>query len=265
MQLNLQIEDLLQTHPGLRLVGFDNVHTVLSGTLCFAATFEELPTITDSFEIVVRIPETFPEHLPEVYEVGGSIDSTYGHVFVDGRACLGAPVEMRRVFALQPSLLGFLNNLVIPYFYGFRYWKMFGKHPFGELAHNGEGIIEYYVEILELKNDEYAISVLCFLILYGFQEELECPCGSGLKVRHCHAGGLLELHQLHTPQTLRSEWHSAIQYCISKWEDGTMRLSEKLFKEIQLIHEKWNSNRTKRKFLNIPSATQFHRSEQESC
>lgn len=264
MTISEQIEELHSDHSDLRFAGTDSDGTVLAGVLAFEAVGDKLTPITEYFKIVIRIPKTYPTKLPEVFEIGGIIDETYDHLFDNGSACLGSPVEQQRVFARQPTLLGFVNNLVVPYLYGYCHWKTHGQHPFGELAHAGEGIIQFYVEKLRLKDEESAMSVLCFLNLHGYRGHHECPCGSGLKVRHCHAGQLFDLHQHHTSQTLRSEWYSAVQYCMRQYEDRKMRLSEKLLREIQLILERWRSNRANRKSLNKPLATQFHRSKQDS-
>ena len=102
---------------------------VLEGTLLFEAESEGLAAITDSFEIAMRIPDVYPDGLPRINETGGKIDCNYEHVFTDGTLCLGVPIEMRRIFVQQPTLLGFVNRLAVPYFYGYCHWKQYGEHP----------------------------------------------------------------------------------------------------------------------------------------
>ena len=247
-----QIEELLSVQVGLKVAGTDIDAKVLAGNLGFEAKSTELNPITEYFEIVIRIPNTYPVDLPEVYEVGGVIDDSYGHLFVDGRSCLGAPVDLRRIFDRKPTLLGFVNNIVIPYFYGYCHWKSCGRHPFGELAHEGEGIVQYYCEQLSLKDKVSALSVLCFLSLHGYRGHHICPCGSGLKVRHCHSRELFDLVQHHTPQTLRTEWYFALRYCEKQSAEGKLQFTDKLRREIQLIQEKCRSKQPRRKFLDRP-------------
>ena len=99
-----------------------------------------------------------------------------------------------------------MNKLVIPYFYGYCHWKKYGEHPFGEHKHGAEGIVRYYIDELELVDEVAALAVVCFLFEHGYRGHHACPCGSGLNVRRCHGPKLRELHQHHTPETLRQDF-----------------------------------------------------------
>lgn len=234
-EIGAEIRELLAIHQGLRAPVGPDGDMVISGELTFEAVPKDLPPITESFEIEVQVPTQYPDFLPEVRETGGKIDNEYEHVFPNGTLCLGVPIELRRIFAGQPSLLGFVNSLVIPYFYGYCYWKEHGKHPFGEQKHGGEGIIEYYTYRLNLREEAQAIAFICFLFEYGYRGHHPCPCGSRRKVRHCHGPILLDLHKHHTPHTLTQDLSCALDYLVGKLKDEQLVVPNALLKQIGRI------------------------------
>ncbi len=121
-ELAAQIAELRESHKELALVAETEQETVLSGPLPFEASADGHASIKTSFEIELLIPGQYPGSLPRVQETGGKIDGSYEHIYTDGTLCLAVPIEERLIFSRQPSLLGFVNNLVIPYFYG--YWPL---------------------------------------------------------------------------------------------------------------------------------------------
>ena len=148
-----QIVELIGVHKGLTNIVDRDAETIMSGPLPFEASTDGLETIKESFEIELIIPHVFPDSLPRVKETSGQIVANYEHRNPGGTLCLAVPVDQRRVFFEQPTLLGFVNRLVIPYLYGYCFWKKHGRHPFDEAAHGYEGILRHYVDTLSLCND----------------------------------------------------------------------------------------------------------------
>jgi hypothetical protein len=217
-----QLVELTSVHKGLTNVVEHNHETVVSGALPFEASADELETITESFEIELIIPHNFPDTLPRVKETGGRIGVEYEHRNPSGTLCLAVPVEQRRIVFEQPTLLGFVNRLVIPYLYGYCFWKTHGRHPFDEAAHGHEGILRHYMDTLGLANEVTVLAVICFLFEHGYRGHHDCPCGSGLKVRACHGPALLALHRNHTPQTLRTDFMAIFELCYAKFQEGQL-------------------------------------------
>ncbi len=242
-----EITELLAIHQGLNTHEEPNSEIVISGNLAFEAVPEDLPRIADTFEIEVRVPTAYSAILPEIRETGGKIHSEYEHVFPNGTLCLGVPIELRRIFSRQPSLLGFMNGLVIPYFYGYCYWNEHGEHPFGEQKHGGEGIIEYYTNRLNLREEVQAVAFICFLYEYGYRGHHNCPCGSGQRVRHCHGPILLDLHKHHTPHTLTHDLSCALDHLFEKFKDNELSLPDPLLKQIGRIAKGKNRRRARRR------------------
>ena len=94
-----------------------DTETFLSGALHFEASADGLESISASFDIELIIPHVFPDRLPRAKEISGRIGTDYGHLNPDGTLCLAVPIEQRRVFFEQPTLLGYVDRLVVPYLY----------------------------------------------------------------------------------------------------------------------------------------------------
>jgi hypothetical protein len=156
----------------------------INGILDFSARGKD-QIIEDSFEILISISELFPQSPPSTKEIGGRIPNTFHH-FHDGSLCLGAPLHIRMTFLQNPTLLGYVENLVIPYLFSFCYWEKLGKMPFGELSHGINGIMEYYRDLFSSKNDMAVINILKTLAENKFKGHHYCPCGSGKIIRKCH-------------------------------------------------------------------------------
>ena len=234
-ELATEIAELQAVHKGLKKTQKNEGEVVLEGTLLFEAEPEGFASITDSFEITMRIPDVYPDNLPRITETGGKIDSDYEHVFTNGTLCLGVPIEMRRIFGQEPTLLGFVNRLVIPYLYGYCHWKKYGAHPFGERKHGGEGIVQYYKEKLGLDDEFTALTIIRFLIEHGYRRHERCPCGSGRKILKCHDPTLRDLHRHHTPITLDQDLRLANEYLVSKFRDGDLLFQEDISRHIRQL------------------------------
>ena len=178
---------------------------IVAGPLLFEACPHGYPPITASFEIELHIPILYPNDLPKVLESSGRISRNYSHVYDSEFLCLGTPAGELEQFHKQPVLLGFVDKLVIPYLYGYCYWERFGSHPFGEHAHYGAGIIQYYTEKLQLKHETSAVDIVRYLYDRGYNKNDLCPCGSGKIIRVCHKRELQHLHRIHTKKSLARE------------------------------------------------------------
>ncbi len=237
-ELRKQIAELTAVHKGLTHIAECGTAIAVSGNLPFEASADGLETITDSFEIELTVPHDFPQTLPRVRETGGRIGADYAHRNPGGTFCLAVPIEQRRVFLEQPTLLGFVNRLVIPYLYGYCYFTAHGRHPFDEAAHGYEGILRHYVETLGLSDDRAALAVLCFLMEYGYRGHHDCPCGSGKRVRACHGPALIALRQTHNNQSLQADFMAVFTLCFAKFQSGEMTFPKPLHLQLLRILKK---------------------------
>ena len=214
-ELSRQIKDLQEARRGLTEIRRKVGGITLSGALPFTVHYNGHESITACFDVELCVPESYPDDLPIAWEIGGSIRE-YEHKNPDGSLCLCVPIKSRIVFHRKPTLLGFVELLLLPFLYGYCYWKKHGIHPFGEQRHGSAGIVQFYVDTFDLKCEKDAVEVIRFLSRYGYDGHRSCPCGGGRLVKRCHGKTLRELHHRHTPQTLREDLGHISWYCLGR-------------------------------------------------
>ena len=204
--LKHQIEVLQATHSDLTVLRQQKSKTVIGGNLCFEAAPKEGPVVTDDYDIEIYVPRRYSRILPLTKEVGGCVHQAYGHFLEGGYLCLGVAVEVRRYFEREPTLLGYVNNLVIPFLYNYRRWAETGEAPFGELKHGSAGILQFYYENLETDSSLVVLRVLLQLLESGCKPMHRCPCGSTRETRKCHGRAMHRLLRYHTTASLKHDF-----------------------------------------------------------
>lgn len=182
----LQIEHAIAAYPGLRIVPSRNGHLVLRGALDFCAKGPTGEEIADSYDVEIRVPLGFPAALPHASEIGGRIADDY-HKLDDGLLCLGAPTEIRLKLKANPTLLGFINDVVVPYLYSHAYSQKYGRMPYGDLDHGVPGLRDHLALMFAAPGTALPEE---FLRLAGRKKrdanKEPCPCGSGRRLGRCH-------------------------------------------------------------------------------
>lgn len=186
-----QFEELVQTFPSLRLCEDRPRHWVIRGKISFSASFQN-DTITDTFSVMIILPDDYPHSPPNVQETGGRIPADF-HQNPDRTLCLGIPIEVRQRFKKEPTLLAFVEKLLIPYLYSYSYFEKYGKLPFGEFAHGGKGIREYYQELFKTDDIYIVLELLKIMANGSYRGHHLCPCNSGKILRKCHGQLILKL------------------------------------------------------------------------
>jgi hypothetical protein len=184
-------DELAQAYKGLILHTDKNGPSYVRGTLKFRIQDGQI-TIEDAFEIELLIPKKYPSDPPVAFETGGRIPGTF-HKYSDKSLCLGTPLEIRMKFKDNPTLLAFTREQVIPFLYSFCYYERYGKFPYGEHAHGGQGILESYRCIFHIDSGIATLGLLKILAEDNYRGHHDCPCGSGKKLRHCHGNQILEI------------------------------------------------------------------------
>ncbi|MEH6472216.1 MAG: hypothetical protein V7752_13285 [Halopseudomonas sp.] len=203
--ISAQLTELVSAYAGLSYAGNGQSCMTVKGRLVFEASSPGLEAITDSFDIEISIPATYPNELPVVKEVSGRIKEAWDHINPDGTLCLAVPMEQRKTFNAQPTLLGFTDNLVIPYLYGYCYWEKHNSYPFGEAKHGAEGILDYYKQLFSSKDGKSIVRGLYRAYRYGYRGHHPCPCGSRKTTRQCHKDTVWELTRQNLKQNLGSD------------------------------------------------------------
>ncbi|MFJ5621244.1 hypothetical protein ACIQD3_00670 [Peribacillus loiseleuriae] len=149
---------------------------------------DQYGAIKDDFLIRIVIPETFPEDIPTVYELGDRFPKTMDyHTYPDASLCLGSKLSLKKRIKKTPTLEGFIHSCVVPYFYAIAlYLQGKERFVFGELSHGLVGIIQDYMGVFGLSTIEQAIKLLEIFSLKSNQgNKKECPCGCNRIVTKC--------------------------------------------------------------------------------
>lgn len=204
MSLEDEIQALCQTFDGLDYTVSSKL-TNISGVISFNAHYEGLESIEDWFEVEIVVPEEYPTLLPIVSELQGKIHNNYEHLYPNSTFCLATPLAERQAFNQEPTLLGFVNNLVIPYLYSYCFLKKYGYYPFEDRSHGLDGIVEHYLDIFDTDAKPELFEGLFRIEKNGYRGHLPCPCGSGNIVRKCHKDVVMDIANTDTRRALSSE------------------------------------------------------------
>ena len=186
-----QMTEVQVQHSGLELV-LTSGKLRICGIIGFCMDHNSR-TIEDTYQIEIHIPDDYPESPPTAFETGNKIDKSFEHFMTDGSLCLGAPFEIRKNFLQHKSLLRFINEQLIIYLFTYSYKRDYGETPFGELAHGGTGIMQYYLDLLRVDDHVAVLGLLKVLADDSYRGHLPCPCGRGSILRRCHGQQLREL------------------------------------------------------------------------
>ena len=181
-----RLEQLLVKYSGLRLVPAADDSVKLAGVLAIDADSPGKGRIVDEYQIEISIPKCFPRQLPAVRETGGRIPRSF-HKLHDGTLCLGSPTQLLMVLEKSLSIVRFVERCVIPYFYGYSYFKNHGTLPFGELDHGAQGLRQDLMTLFRVDRED---AVFQFVRLTSMKKRHAnknlCPCGSGRRLGRCH-------------------------------------------------------------------------------
>jgi len=172
----------------------------LIGKLDFTATLEG-ETISDYYLIKIEFPQSYPDVPPITEEIGGRIPKNIDHhVYPDKTLCLGPPIKVLLKFKKEPTLLNFIENLLIPILYWHSHRERYPEKPLPAYPHGDHGIKEYHNETNLKENyfslfesdDINVILLLMKMVIDGtYKSNPKCPCRRrGLKLKDCHGNNL---------------------------------------------------------------------------
>lgn len=205
-----QYEELQKQYKYIH-ISFDENKATITGYFEFIATYKnKAQEVKGKYNLLINIPPNYPNQLPTVKELDGEIEEEYHH-FTNGTLCLGVRIDLFVKFQKQPTLLGFVENLVIPYLFNYYIFKNNGTLPFGQRSHNEKGIIEYYQEVFETKDKLSTLQLLTYLINDKFEGKHMCPCKKGRKIENCHGSLILEYRQKNLKFQFQSDYYKIIK------------------------------------------------------
>lgn len=163
------------------------------GWLDFSANYHD-EIVTDRYKVKITIPTNFPQNTPSIWEINNKIPDDY-HLNGDNSLCLGTPHDIFFRLKKNPSILYYVEGLVIPYLYRYSYSQKYRKNPFPDYSHGIPGLIEYYFDYFSTDTISCVLDLL-LLSMNNFSDKSECPCDSSKSIKECHKKQIFELRQL---------------------------------------------------------------------
>lgn len=191
-----QFKDLVLKYTELQLSLDPSSLYIIQGPLYFSAIYNEV-AIEGNFLIKIILPNDYPRTPPVAQETEGRTNNFHTNP-ADSTLCLGSSLEVKKRFAEEPSLISFVENLLIPHLYSFSYKEKYGQLPYGELSHGGTGILEYYMEFFRVSNELCILGLLKILADDNYRGHRDCPCESGKRLRQCHGTQLMYIRKIQT-------------------------------------------------------------------
>jgi len=200
------LRGLLQRYPGLCLRPQAHGGALLEGDLEFSAHYGDHEPITDLYTVEIRVEADFPRSIPTVREMGGRIRDGFHTNPSDGTLCLGSRIKLKTALDRHPTLLGFAQNCLVPFFYSCSFREQNGRLPWGDLAHGTPGLLDEYMSRLSVDNEKACLELIMLLgIRKRVANKRPCPCGSGRRVGKCHHRALNLLRAVASRSWFRGE------------------------------------------------------------
>jgi hypothetical protein len=181
-----RLSNALASYPGLRIVPSLSGGVKLAGRLAFSGEPPGKECIADEYDVEFSIPAGFPDELPSARETGGRIPGSF-HKFTDGTLCLGSPTRLRLLLTGTSSIAEWIDRCLVPYLYGYSYFRLHGVLPFGELEHGTAGL---YQDLSPLFSNSNEGTLREFVRLAAMAKRKAnkriCPCGSKHRLGSCH-------------------------------------------------------------------------------
>jgi hypothetical protein len=142
----------------------------------------------DDYDIEIVGTLLFPNRFPKLFELSNKFPKTpEWHTYVDKSCCTA--VWQKEIEACHKgiTILGYMDEYVIPYLANQKYKKVTGQYKNGEYAHNVLGELQCFEEMLKTKsNFKIFTSFRLALSSKKIDYNKKCFCKSGKKYKNCH-------------------------------------------------------------------------------
>lgn len=185
---NESIISFIEKYPNMNVKPSPKNKLIIQGRVSFDIMNEEHGRIIDEFLLEIRVPKTFPDEIPQVFELEKRIPRIADyHINNDSSLCLGSNLSIKKRIAETPTLDGFLEMCVIPFLFSMSLYLNGNKEfVFGELAHGTIGILQDYLEIFELETVPQVLELIDILCMKkNIGNKMLCPCGCNRIIVKC--------------------------------------------------------------------------------
>lgn len=192
MLVKKDLEGFLKLQSDMDFIKQDDRIYIIKGIYHLSASYNDI-CLFDDFNILIKIPQSYPNNLPQVSSIGNSLPERFEHFYTNGEFCLGSPMELH-LSAIDKNISSYLIKHLDAYLYSAVYFRKYnGQFPFGERSHGSLGIIEFWEEYLCTEDIEIIYNILKYISLNKYRGHNLCPCGSKNKLRNCHGNKILPI------------------------------------------------------------------------
>ena len=170
--------------PSLAYAEEENGHPFIYGEIQLTDAANEL---FDSYLIKIVPTDNYPLSFPQVFEKGGRMPINVDwHVFPDGHCCLMSIPQETLTCKKGITLVWFIEQEVIPYFYHQKHRELYG-YFLKERSHGSKGHIEFFQEKFNTTDLSFIVKMLLFMSKKKEPKNSDkCFCGSISKYKKCH-------------------------------------------------------------------------------
>nr|MBC7613692.1 SEC-C domain-containing protein [Pseudopedobacter sp.] len=142
----------------------------------------------NTFNIGITVPQSYPHCIPVIIERSEIIPRDIDwHISQEGLCCVDVSPNLIAMSKRGIHICDFIKRKIYPYFANQIYKLSENKYADKEYAHHIQGIIQYYVEDLNISDEKTILLVLQQIIsMPHIGRNQKCPCGSEKKIKNCH-------------------------------------------------------------------------------
>lgn len=142
----------------------------------------------NTFNIAVFVPQAYPYCVPHVFERSKITPRDVDwHISNEGLCCVDSDNALLASSRIGINIKKFIEEKVYSFFANQLYKLIEDEYAGAEYKHHTEGVIQYYLEELNIPTPE---NILIFLKKILNKRDLTrnriCPCNSGEKIKNCH-------------------------------------------------------------------------------
>ncbi len=185
-----EIRVLLENQPSLGIVENEKEY-ILNGIYKYSLEFNGCIAEGER-KIKLNVLKNFPNSLPKFYVF--DYPDNMEHIYIDGSVCLATISETIHFLNKNSSLLAFIDKFINSFIFTLDWFDKYSTYPFGDRRHGYRGLLDYYLNDLNLTLDQYKEMVF---MIYGnkYRGHSQCFCGSKKKLRDCHGDYILPIIQ----------------------------------------------------------------------
>lgn len=142
----------------------------------------------NTFRIAMLVPSSYPYCVPIVIERSDIVPRDIDwHISPEGECCVDAEHSLLAMSKMGINLGDFIAEKVYSYFANQVHKLESQEYAGAEYAHHTAGIIQYYIEELNIPSAEAILKTLKQIFnKQSLGRNDRCPCGSSLKLKNCH-------------------------------------------------------------------------------